>query len=316
MVLPSVSVGGVNETSAVYGQAVALTLVAVVVETVEPPELLLELPPLELLELELEPLEPELLELLEPELLELELELFEPELELLELLEPELLELELELLDPELEPFELLEPELLELELELFEPELELLELLAPELLELELELLDPELEPFELLEPELLELEVLEPELLELELELLEPELELLEPEDVDPLLLELGTLGTEATVDVATVPVEAVAGAAVSSSPHALNSIAPNTMTLTGAVIDLIVYRVMKSLNSLVSVAVGRIYTRAINDGQSVSHLRPGAEKCGCARRDGARVAATSRDYYEPKTAVFLRNLAANRL
>ena len=221
MVLPSVLVGGEKETSAVYGQAVALTFVAVVVapELDEPPELLLELPPLELLELEL----------LDPELLELELELLEPELELLEL-----------------------EPELLELEL------------LEPELLELELELLDPELEPLELLEPELLEPELLEPELLELEpleleLELLAPELELLELEDVDPLLLVLGTFGIEATVDVATVPVEAVAGADVSSSPQALNSIAPNTMALTGAVIDLIVYRVMKSLNSLVKRCSG---------------------------------------------------------
>ena len=226
-----------------YGHAVALTFVAVVVapELDEPPELLLELPPLELLELEL----------LDPELLELELELLEPELELLEL-EPELLELEL------------LEPELLELELELLDPELEPLELLEPELLELELELLDPELDPFELLEPELLEPELLEPELLELEpleleLELLAPELELLELEDVDPLLLVLGTFGIEATVDVATVPVEAVAGADVSSSPQALNSIAPNTMALTGAVIDLIVYRVMKSLNSLVKRCSG---------------------------------------------------------
>ena len=269
MVLPSVLVGGEKETSAVYGHAVALTFVAVVVapELDEPPELLLELPPLELLELEL--LDPELLELelelLEPELELLELELLElePELLELELLEPELLELELELLDPELEPLELLEPELLELELELLAPELELLEL-EPELLELELELLDPELDPFELLEPELLDPELLEPELLELEpleleLELLAPELELLELEDADPLLLVLGTFGIEATVDVATVPVEAVAGADVSSSPQALNSIAPNTMALTGAVIDLIVYRVMKSLNSLVKRCSG---------------------------------------------------------
>ena len=85
MVLPSVLVGGEKETSAVYGQAVALTFVAVIVagtaaavapeldELLEPELLELLLPPLELLE--------ELL--LELPLLELLLEL--PPLELLEL---------------------------------------------------------------------------------------------------------------------------------------------------------------------------------------------------------------------------------------
>ncbi len=88
MVLPPVSVGGVNVTSAVCGQGIALTFVAVVVvpelDELEP-ELLL----LELLEL-----------LLDPEPLELELEVFEP-LELLELAPLELL--------LELPPLELLE---------------------------------------------------------------------------------------------------------------------------------------------------------------------------------------------------------------
>ena len=86
IVLPSVSVGGPKDTSAVYGNTFATTLVgavevARVAPELEPPELelLLELPPLELLELlelllELPPLLELLLELLlPPELLELEL---------------------------------------------------------------------------------------------------------------------------------------------------------------------------------------------------------------------------------------------------
>jgi hypothetical protein len=86
IVLPSVSVGGPKDTSAVYGNTFAATFVGAVevagvaAPELEPPELelLLELPPLELLELlelllELPPLLELLLELLPPELLELEL---------------------------------------------------------------------------------------------------------------------------------------------------------------------------------------------------------------------------------------------------